>query len=440
MTGPDGAAAEDPRPIRHRVADAAVVRSTVWADRRVASLAVLAACGFALGLVTGQGAYAAAAAPAAVLLAWGSVHRQAPGIAVSVAEPPARVVEGDRWELLLSLTWAGPGEVDVVHLGVGGHRARGPVSGRLTGDGGAQLRLPLEAVRWGRHGLGRVRVRARRPGGLLVHDAELALPGVVRVLPGATRLDALLHPAHPLAASGVHPTRRRGPGTDFADLRPYRPGDRLRDVSWAASSRSDEPWVIVHHPERTAAVVLVPDGFTEVGVPPAALDRAARVVWSIARHHLAAGDRVGLVAAGPAPLWLPPAAGRRARWLVLDALLRSDPAGPVARRRSAGGARADDAVPPDAVVVGVSALQSDAFVATLAHHRRRGRPTAVVEVALDDLLPPAADEVERAARRLWGLDTEGRRSRLADLGIRVVSAGDDPAGAVRALARRGVPA
>ena len=41
------------------------------------------------------------------------------------------------------------------------------------------------------------------------------------------------------------------PGEDFADLRPYVPGDRLRDLSWAASARSDEPWVVVHHPDGT---------------------------------------------------------------------------------------------------------------------------------------------------------------------------------------------
>ena len=144
------------------------------------------------------------------------------------------------------------------------------------------------------------------------------------------------------------------------------------------------------------------------------------------------------MAAGPVPRWLPPTAGRRARWLVLDALLRADPSAPAPRPRAGRSSRVDEAVPPDAVVVGVSAMQSDAFVATMAHHRRHARPTAVAEVGLDDLLPPPADELERAARRLWALETEARRARLTDVGVRVVAAGEDPAGAVRALARRGV--
>jgi len=450
-------------PSRRRVADAEVRWSTVWADRRLGPLAVLAGAGVVLGLVTGDPTYAAAGGPAALMLALAGRHGRAPGIAVEVVEPPDRLLEGDRWDLELRLRWTGHALVDVVHLGAGGHVADVDAEGgpavrsfgtggspvpaaaggrravRVAGEGGAVVRLPLHAVRWGRHGLGSVRLRARRPGGLLVHDLEVALPGVVRVLPAAARLDALLAPTEPRTASGAHATRRRGLGTDVADLRPYAPGDRLRDVSWAASARSDEPWVVVRHPERAGSVVLVLDGFTEVGVPAGALDRAARVAWSIARHHLAAGDRVGLVAAGPVPRWMPPAAGRRARWLVLDALLRADPAA-LARRRSRPGGVADDAVPADAVVVGISALQSDAFVAALAHHRRQGRRTVAVEVGLDDLLPPAADVVERTARRLWALEVEDRRARLEAVGVGVVPAGDHPAGAIRALARRAVPA
>lgn len=417
---------------RRRAAPAAVVASTVWADRRLGAHVVLASVGTVAALVTGEVAHLAMAAPAAVLLAWSARHGRAPGVDVVVREPPTRVLEGDRWVLGVQLSWTGSASVDVLHTGTGGHRHLEGAARHVEGDGGARVVLPLEAARWGRHGLGTLHLRARRPGGLLVHDLEVALPGVVRVLPSASRLDALLHPAQPRAAAGAHLARHRGSGTDFAELRPFAPGDRLRDVSWSATARSGEPWVVVHHPERTGTLVLALDGFTEVGVPAGALDRAAGIAWSIARHHLAAGDRVGLLATGPTPRWLTPTAGRRAQWLVLDALLRTDPSVGV-RRRPVDTARMELAVPPDALVVGVSSLQSDAFVATMAHHRRLGRPTSVVAVELADLLPAATGEVERAARRLWATEVEGRREALARAGVRTVPAGDDVAGAVRAL-------
>lgn len=423
---------------RHRLGASDPVTSTVSADRRFGAYVVLAATGSVLALVTGQAAFVGVAAPAALLLAWGARSGRAPGLRVSVVDPPVRLLEGDRWDVVVDLVWAGRAEVDVIHTGLAGHAVHGPRGVSLVADGGARLRTGVEARRWGRHGLGQVTVRARRPGGFLVHDLVVDLPGTVRVLPAASRLDALLEPARPRAAAGAHPAPTRGSGTDFADLRPYVPGDRLRDVSWSATARSGEPWVVVHHPERTGTVVLLLDGFVEAGLPDGALDRSARVVWSLARHHLRNGDRVGLVTAAPAPRWLSPVAGRRARWQVLDALLaaRSTPR-PVRRRptRTGRSVGPDDAVPADAFVVGVSPLQSDAFVAAVVHHRRVGRPTAVVAVETADLLPPPADAVERAARRLWRLDGEVRRATLSRAGVRSLLVADDVTPAVRALAR-----
>lgn len=418
-----------------RRAEAPVVASHVWADARFGPAVVVAALAMVLAVVTGEAAYVAAGAPAALALVWRGRHGRVPGVVVHVHEPPSRVLEGGRWELVVDLVWSGPAEVGVVLAGVEGHTVLGPPGQARAGDGGVRLRLPLEAQRWGRHRLGRLTVRVRRPGGMVAHDLEVDVPGVVRVLPAASRLDALLHPARPRAAAGAHAAPIRGPGTDFVELRPYVPGDRLRDLSWAASARSEEPWVVVHHPERTGTVVLLLDGFVEAGLPAGALDRAARVVWSVARHHLANGDRVGLVATGPTPRWLPPVAGRRARWAVLDALLRAEAvtAGRTSRRTSAGRRRQDEAVPADAFVVGVSPLQSDAFVAAVAHHRRLGRPTAVVGVALADLLAPATDDVERAARRLWALDVDVRRARLSRAGVRTLLVADDVTPAIRAL-------
>ena len=405
----------------------------VSADPRFAVYVVLAATGSVLAVVTGQVAYAAVAVPAVLLL----VLRggRPPGVAALVHEPPARVLEGTHWILAVDLAWSGRAEVDVLHEGLGGHEVVGAPGAVIDAPGGGRLTVGFVATRWGRHPVGRLVIRARRPGGMLVHDLVVDLPGMVRVLPAASRLDALLHPARPRAAAGAHVAPTRGPGTDFADLRPYAPGDRLRDLSWAASARSEAPWVVVHHPERTGTVVLLLDGFVEAGLPDGALDRAARVVWSVARHHLANGDRVGLVAAGPTPRWLPPVAGRRARWQVLDALLRTEAitAGRVSRRSSAGARRQDEAVPADAFVIGVSPLQSDAFVAAVAHHRRVGRPTAVVGIDLADLLPPPDDDLERAARALWRLESEGRRATLSRAGVRTLLVADDVTPAIRAL-------
>ena len=101
----------------------------------------------------------------------------------------------------------------------------------------------------------------------------------------------------------------------------------MRDLNWRATLRRGEPHVNRRHPERSGDVVIVLDAFpdslrgqTEIGED--VILRAGRAAWAIAREHLAANDRVGFVAEGANPVWLPPGAGRRARYALLQALAR----------------------------------------------------------------------------------------------------------------------
>lgn len=411
------------------------------ADRRLAPYALLVVTGLLAALITGEAALAAAAAPVAVLVVVALADRRALHVSVVSVSAPSRLVEGDSWVLELELRWSGDAELDILHTGMRGSEIEGVGGWTIDARDHARLELVSVACQWGRHELGSIEIRARRPRGMLRWDQTIHVDGAVRILPEASRLDELLHPRRPRVAAGSHVAPVRGPGTDFADLRPYVPGDRLRDLSWTASARGDQPWVVVHHPERTGTVVLLLDGFVEVGAPAGTLDRAARVVWSIARHHLENGDRVGLLTTGGTPVWLAPVAGRRARWQVLDTLLLAgsavagSPVGVRGRARPVS-PRREVNLPADAIVVGVSPLQSDGFMAAIGHHARLGRPTMVIGVRTDDLLAPTTNEVERAARRLWVLDVDVRRANLARSGVPSIVVTDNAANAVRYLSSR----
>lgn len=408
---------------------------TTSAERQLGPYVLLAVGGLVAALVTGQPALVAPAAAGAVLVAVALRDRRAVAVELVSVDAPERVLEGDRWTLTIRLRWAGEAELDIIHTGLKGSVIDGPSGWQLRATDGAIVTLEADAERWGRHLLGTLDVRARRPGAMLRFDRRIDLPDAVRILPGRSRLDELFHPRTPRVAAGGHIAPIRGPGTDFADLRPYVPGDRLRDVSWSASARGDQPWVVVHHPERTGTVVLLLDAFTEVGAA-GAVDRAARVVWTIARQHLIDGDRVGLVATGTSLAWLPPVSGRRARLQVLDALLAvgSDLAGSPRDGATRDARRAP--LPADAIVVGVSPLQSDAFIAEVLHHVRLGRPAMVVGIETADLLEEPDGPVETAARRLWAIEVTVRRSKLSRAGVPSAMVVDDGAKAVRLLSRR----
>ncbi len=186
------------------------------ADRRLGPYVVLAVGGLVAALVTGQPALAAIAAPAAWLVVRALADRRPLEVRVVAVDAPDRLLEGDRWTLRLELAWVGDAEIDVLHTGLKGSRVEGVEAWTVRAVDGVTLELTARAQRWGRHGLGDLAVRARRPGGMLRWDVELPVPGSIRVLPAARRLDDLLPPRRPRVAAGGHVAPVRGTGTDFA--------------------------------------------------------------------------------------------------------------------------------------------------------------------------------------------------------------------------------
>lgn len=427
------------------------------AEPRLAAYGMAAAASLLAAVVLAEPGLLVVAVPFAVLAAIGVADRRPPVTSVSVDPGPCRVQEGDVVAGAARLHTVGIARHDVlVVAGAGLSGATGAADGGVHVDApgaamppSSSIEVPfaLRADRWGRHPLGAVHVRSRRRWSLLVWDLVVPIAAEVRVLPPATRVSRLLSPAEPSGLTGPHHSRARGHGSDVAELRPYRPGDRLRDVSWAATARTGTPWVAEHHPERTGTVVVLLDTMGEGSGPGSpGFNRVAGATWSLVSAHLRVGDRVGLLATGSTVRWLSPAAGRRARLLLLDTLLGvAGPRAPGTRGPGTRGpgTRTDDRrvrLPADALVVGVTMLQSDAFVAGLARHRRDGRTVVAVVVDPTEAAAPGAAEppVEEVARRLWRAELEVRRAALARAGVPstvVDGVGDVPA-ALRALRRR----
>lgn len=392
-------------------------------------------------IVTGQYELAALGAPFVALAAIGLGDRRPAGLRADVVLHTQRVLEGDIVSGDVRVDWDGDAEVDVV---LGASNGVEPVDPAPVAAWSVRARrgpvtLPfrLRARVWGLHDAGTLWVQVRRPGGLLVWEQKLTSGPTLRVLPTPLRLNRLFKLAEPRAVAGAHVSRFRGHGTDFAELRPYRPGDRLRDLSWSTSARFGKPWVAVRHSERTGTVLLLLDAF--FGNDPAGretLARAARAAWAVAAAHLKAQDRVGLLARGRITAWLPPRGGRRARWLLLDELL------------AVGGAAEGDAqaprrggrviVPSDALVVGVTGLGWQSFIRDLLHYRRVGHTTAALVIDTSDLLPEGGGPADSAARRIWLARREAERHALERGGVptALVRPTEGVSPAISALRRR----
>jgi uncharacterized protein (DUF58 family) len=366
-------------------------------------------------LVAVAGAFAL---PLALALAF----ERAPSLRLTAELERDRTLQGD--ELTLTLDVEGD-PVERLELLIDVPAGLAVVDGsprvvlRLGHDQDRSVDLRLKAQRWGAYLLGGLRVRAHDRFGVLLHEQRLepALP--LKVYPHAETLRALLRPQETQVFAGNQVARTRGEGIEFADLRPFAPGDRLRRINWRASARRGTIWVNEAHPERNADVVIFLDTFAEArGGGRGTLDLAVGAAGSLAERYLRNKDRVGLVGFGGVLNWLLPATGVVQLYRIVDALLDTEIVLNYAwKDLDIIPART---LPPKALVVALTPLIDKRSVAALLDLRRRGFDLAIVEIDPAPFVEPGRDELERLAFRLWRLRREALRSEYERVGVPVV--------------------
>ena len=197
--------------------------------------------------------------------------------------------------------------------------------------------------------------------------------------PRGETLERLLRPVETQAFAGNQVARSRGEGIEFADLRPFTPGDRVRRVNWRATARRGVPWVNEAHPERNSDVVIFLDTFAEVRrADTGTLDLGVRAAAALAALYLQEKDRVGLVCRRRPEL----ADGVRREtqlYRIVDSLLDAEIALSYAwKDLDVLPART---LPPRALVIALSPLLDERAVGALLDLRARGFDLAVLELS-----------------------------------------------------------
>jgi uncharacterized protein (DUF58 family) len=385
----------------------------IWAPapKRRAYLA-LAAAGVLAAIAFRRPELAILAAPFGALAAL--APSRAPHVTVgAITVAPERVLEGEHVVARLDLEVAGPvGSVEIAPSVPAAFALTGatPLALAVKPPAAVHVQLDVRAQRWGAHSPGAVAVRVRDRAGMAVAERRVEIARPVRVLPRTEALRDLIAPAGTQPAPGDWPSRLRGGGSELADIRPFVPGDPLRAINWRATARRGEPFVTERRAERTAEVVLFLDAFLDVG---GTIERAVRAAVALAREHLARRDRVGVVGFGGFLWWLAPGVGRGQDVRIVDALLRSHAITSEAWRdvRQVP----SRVLPPRATVIALTPLVDERAVAALADLARRRFDVVVVEV--EPGAPPARNEPEAVADRLYALEREELRARGARHGV-----------------------
>ena len=389
---------------------------------RTPGLLALAAAGAIAALATGRPELALLAAPFLLFAGGGLMLSAGPRLAAEIELDRTRLLEGEEVTATVRLRNDGTSGVGVE---LAPARTRqlalapsGAVGIRVPPGAEVQVSFVVRPLRWGAHAIGPVVVRADGPLGVTTWEGRVGPRVDLRAFPREQRLRELVAPLRTQPFLGTHVARARGEGIEFADVRPFRVGDRVRHVNWRATARRGTLQVTERHPERSSDVVLLLDTFEEARDDGGGtLDSAVRAAAALARAHLARRDRVGVVDFGGTLHWLEPAFGTTQLYRIIDALLASGIAFSYAWRNVDSIPRR--VLPPGALVLAITPLLDERSIGLVTDLRRRGCDLTVIEVSPLDHVSPGSSAANAVAYRLWRLQRAAVRARLQALGIGV---------------------
>ena len=133
------------------------------------------------------------------------------------------------------------------------------------------------------------------------------------------------------ALGGNYASVFRGQGIAFREVRPYQPGDDVRQIDWNRTARMGEAFVKIFTEEREMTVMLVVDvsASEQFGTQRATKGRvAAEVAALLAFSAIKGGDRVGLVMVSDrVERIVPPRKGEKHVLRVTREVLGAEPTG-----------------------------------------------------------------------------------------------------------------
>lgn len=377
-------------------------------------LMTVAAAAVLLPLLCARPVLVALAVPPLVLLAARRPVPAACAVALT-AEPPPHV-EGEPVPVEVVITHDQPGRplgrVEVV----GPVRTDALAAPEPEPAGSIRLRLELVPDRWGHVRPEPLRLEVGSEDRLRRAALEVPLPPLV-VLPAVGEPVPAPVPAVLLRRLGQHVGRVVGSGSEPVGVRPYVAGDRPRDVHPRVTARRGRLHVVQRAAERASDVVVVLDATSDVGPRGhSSLDRSVRGASAVAQGALGRGDRVGLVVMGQRLRWLLPAVGGVQRQRIAAEVLRArvPTEEEVLPRLSA---LPVPVLPPGALCLVFTPLLDRRGVEGVATLLARGHAVVVVDVCVAE--PEAPTAFTRLARRLWRLEREAARYRLAERGVLV---------------------
>ena len=395
-------------------------RIVVTRSGRLAAYLVISGACLVAALALGRPEPVALAIPLLLTVAVGLASSRHPELAIDAALDRTRALEGEEIELRvvvtarrpvshLELRVVVPPQLEIVDAPLRQRR------GIRAGDAG-EWRWRLRCRAWSGHLSVRLETAARDPLGLFRYRLQPARELPLRVYPAPDQVRRVIGAIDTGLWSGNERSRLRGDGIEFADVRPFVPGDLQRRINWRVTARRGTPHVNDMHPERNTEVVLFLDTFVSLrNEGTTTLDLTVRGALALARAYLRRRDRVGLVSFGGTLRWLRPETGERQLYRILDALIDTE----IVLSHAWKGLNVlpPRTLPPRSLVIALSPLLDARMTAALLDLRGRGHDLAVVELSPLPFVAAGASPTEQLAHRIWGMERGAFTAELAAHGV-----------------------
>ncbi len=389
---------------------------------------LVATAGIGFAVLLGDPVLVVLVAPLVLVAALGLLHRPTSAPRLTSRLDHETLHEGQGTLVRLFIDDAG----DVEHVtrlaAAAPYVSMRPVRGHagviVDGDPDRVPRLEVSPRRWGTRTLGEEKVGLTAAWAGYRWGPVPLIGRRMDVLPVTAPFDSSAEVPAPVGLVGRHRSRRTGDGSEFASIRPFHAGDKLRRINWRVSLRSRELHVVTARAEQDAGVLLVVDALADHGISggvdgrASSLDVTVRAAAALAEHHIRSGDRVSMRVVGPAHELV----GLRHRSAAPADAARQARPGPAPGRP---GTTADQLqlqlrVTAGTVVIVLSPMLDDAIGTATATLAKRGVSVLVVDTLPEDVVPDVADGTDVAvadlAWRMRRVDRDHQLARLVTLG------------------------
>lgn len=368
------------------------------------------------------------ASPLTIVAAWSAATRPTTVPEVDNVLGPSSIREGDAatWRV----TFDNLDHTDVIsaELGAAAWIDRRPSQGAVTASGtsgSAELTVGVRSTRWGRREIAPGRLMGASPWGAF-HWTTTTGVHSIKTLPQPAIFDPDTSARPTDGLVGQYRSIRPGEGSEFAGLRAFRAGDRMRRINWPRTLRSPRLLVNATWADQDTHVDLLVDAGDDVGVSEgvdgaaSSLDATVRAAGAIAEHYTRRGDRVSMSTFGTAQSQhVRAATGHAHLRRMLDTLAMIRPGG--GRMTGVRGTLTDPSAMSDTrMTVMLSPLVSPVALERAVALGRRGIAIVVVDT-LPDAIVEDDDPVLALAWRLRLLERRRELRRVQQVGIPVVT-------------------